>query len=500
MENTDLKELIRLRDEKIERKALACACSLYEFFLTFWEIMSGDTLILNWHIRYLCDQLQHLGNRLVAREVGIEDLIINIPPGMTKSTIVSQAFPVWLWLHAPHFVIISSSYSAGLSLDHSLRAKAIVKSDKFNELFQWYFIRRFGRPFQLVKDNEADWRNTYGGLRYATSTNGTVTGKHAHLIIRDDPINPEQAESKAYRERCNRFNDRTLSSRKVDKDRVPTVTVMQRLHTEDSTGHDLSKLGKPIKHICLPAELTNDVNPPELRMFYKNGLLDEKRLSRDTLHKAKIDLGSYGYAGQMLQTPVQDGGNTIKEAWFNFFSIGNLEEEAASEKVSLQWKFTLDGAYTEEDKNDPTAIFCYCEWKNKIYVRDVIAVRMEMPELLRFIPEFVNRNGYNRYYSKIYIEPKANGMSVAQMLKNSTKLNIVLDKPPREDKVARLAACVPFVESGRLYLLKNAGWLQNFVQEVIEFPLGEHDDQADVMVMAIRRAIEPERRPQRWHG
>lgn len=500
MENSELKELYQIRDKMIERKAMACVCSLYEFFLTFWEIMSGDKLIINWHVKYLCDTLQALGNRLVAREVGIEDLIINIPPGMTKSTIVSQAFPVWLWLHAPHFVIISSSYSSGLSLDHSLRAKSIVKSDKFNELFEWYYLRRFGRPLILIKDNEADWRNNYGGLRYATSTNGTVTGKHAHLIIRDDPINPEQAESKAYRERCNRFNDRTLSSRKVDKDRVPTVTVMQRLHTEDTTGHDLSKTGIAIKHICLPAELTNDVNPPELCKYYVDGLLDPNRLSKETLRKARIVLGSYGYAGQMLQTPVIEGGNTIKEAWFNYFSMGTLEEDAISEKRSVQWKFTIDGAYTEEDKNDPTAILCYAEWKNKIYVRDVVAVRMEMPELVKFIPEFAQRNGYNRNYSKIYIEPKASGMSVAQMLKNQTKLNIVLDKPPREDKVARLAACVPFIESGRLYLLKGAGWTEKFIEEVIEFPLGEHDDQVDVMVMAIRRVIEPERKPQIWHG
>lgn len=497
---SEIAKLRKLKREAYRDRAIECVASFFEFYKTFWHVMSGDPLVLNWHIEVICNELQELGGRMVRKEASLYDLIINVPPGQSKSTMVSQAFPVWLWLHDPTIAVITSSYSGDLSCDHSLKSKAIVKSDLFNILFQPYFLKMFGRYLRMTKDNEKDWRNNFGGARYATSTGGSVTGKHAHLIIRDDPINPEQAESKLYRIKCNRYNDRTLSSRKKNKDNTPTITVMQRLHTEDSTGHDLAKEGKPIKHICLPAELTHDVKPKELAQFYIDGLLDPNRLSRATLKQAKIDLGSYGYAGQMLQTPILEGGNTIKEAWLQYFSLGQLEEEVLSDKRQLRWQFTMDGAYTEKETNDPSALFCYAEYKNKLYVRDVVAVRMEMQDLLRFIPEFAYRNGYNRYFSKIFIEPKANGMSVAQMLKTSTKLNIILDDPPRDDKVARVSACVPFIESGRMYLLRNASWIKNFVQEITEFPMAEHDDQVDVMTMAIRRVIEPERKPQIWHG
>lgn len=498
MLETEIAKLRTLRSEAYRDKALRCVASLFEFYETFWFAMSGDPLVENWHLEYICNELQELGMRMVHKKSSLYDLIINVPPGQSKSTMVSQAFPVWLWLHDPTMNTITSSYAGDLSTDHSLKSKNIVKSDLFNTLFQPYFLRMFGRYLKLTKDNEKDWRNNFGGARYATSTGGTVTGKHAHLIIRDDPINPEQAESKLYRFKCNRYNDRTLSSRKKDKDKTPTITVMQRLHPEDSTGHDLSKEGKPIKHICLPAELTADVNPPELRIYYKDGLLDPYRLSRNTLKQARIDLGSYGYAGQMLQNPIVEGGNAIKAAWFREYTLSQIEEEAISEHKNLQWLFTLDGAYTERESNDPSAIMAYTLWKNCLYIRDVVAVRMEMPELLKFIPEFTHRNGYNRNVSKIYIEPMANGMSVAQMLKKETKLNVVLDKPPRDDKTARVQACVPFIESGRCYILKRAGWIDTFIEEVTEFPMSEHDDQVDVMTMAIRRAIEPERGVQTW--
>mgnify|MGYP005840450277 CR=1 FL=1 len=484
MEDIELAEVLTLREQRRRAKMYACLSSFYEFYLTFWFCLSGDEFINNWHIKYLCGELQTLGQRLFRREKGIEDLIINLPPGMSKSTMLAS-FVVWIWLHAPHFRYIGSSYSLGLAIDNSLRAKSIVKSEMFAELFQHYFVRRFGRVFDLTKDNENDWRNTYGGGYYATSTGGSVQGKHAHLIGRDDPINPEQAESKAYRDRCNRYNDRTLAGRKIDKDRVPTITIMQRLHEDDTTGHELKKTTKLIRHICLPAILTDDVKPEAVRAYYHNGLLDKNRLSEATLEKMRTDFGAYGFAGQFLQSPIKAGGNMIKTDWFGRFALTDLNK--ASGHGGLVWNFTIDGAYTEKDEGDASAIMAYCTWNNNLYIRDVAAVRMEMPELLKFLPDFVERNGYSRK-SRIYIEPKASGLSVAQMMKKNTSLNIVIDDPPKGSKVQRVVESLPFLESGRCYLLDGGSFITAFLEELKIFPLSDHDDQVDTLTMAVRRA------------
>lgn len=490
MEVIDL-ELERIKKERAKRikeKTIECTCSFYAYFLTFWPQISGDTFVPNWHVEYICNELQKLGIRLINREKYIPDLIINIPPGMTKSSILA-ALTTWLWLHAPYFRYIGSSYSSGLAIDNSLKAKTIIKSEMWDLMFQTYFKQRFGKFFDIVKDNENDWRNNFGGMYYATSTGGTVQGKHAHLILRDDPINPEQAESKVYRYRCNRYNDRTLAGRKVDKDRVPTITIMQRLHEDDTTGHELKKEGKAIRHICLPAELTDDVKPPEVRAKYVNGLLDPIRLSRATLDKMLTDFGSYGYAGQFLQTPISSGGNMVKTGWFNRFSLTELNAEA-SVTGGLSWNFTVDGAYTDKDENDPTAILAYAFYKGNLYIRDVAAVRKEMPELLKFIPDFAERNGYNAKKSKIYVEPKATGLSIVQMIKKNTGLNIIIDEPPKASKTQRVAESLPFLETGRCYLLDGAQFITPFLEELKIFPLGSHDDMTDCLTMAIRRVGE----------
>lgn len=293
-------EAIEIKKEIHRREAYK---SLYYTLQLLWDVIIQDKFVTNWHIPYICKELESISTKVIARDPKDYDLIINIPPGTSKSTIVTIMWDVWLWLQDPSMVIINSSYSAGLSVDHSLKFSAIIKSEVFLEIFQPLFKDKHGKELELTKDTEAIISNNFGGSRVATSTGGTVTGKHAHIIKRDDPIDPEQAESIAYRSKANRFNDRTLSSRKKQKESTVTVTVMQRLNEDDSTGHDLAKKNKKIKHICLPAEISGLVKPSELKNKYVNGLLDPVRLSESILNDFRIDMGSYAYGGQFDQNP-----------------------------------------------------------------------------------------------------------------------------------------------------------------------------------------------------
>lgn len=181
------------------------------------------------------------------------------------------------------------------------------------------------------------------------------------------------------------------------------------------------------------------------------------------------------------------------------YTLSRLTDESLADKVPLNWCFTIDGAYTDKDDNDATAIIAFAQFKHSLYVRDVAAVRLEMPELIKFIPEFVLRNGYNPRASRIYIEPKASGLSVAQMLKRTTHLNVIIDTPPKTDKIARVAECLPYIEAGRVHLLQGASYVKGFTDEVCAFPNYDHDDQVDALTMAVRRAIEPEKGRAVWH-
>ena len=303
----------------------------------------------------------------------------------------------------------------------------------------------------------------------------------ADIIVIDDPQNPQLARSDVERENANRFFNETLRSRLNNPDKGVFIVIMQRLHEQDLTGMLLEKEPENWEHICLPAEVSDLVKPKELKQFYTDGLLFPKRLSKITLDSFKLGLGSYGYSGQYSQIPSPDQGGIFKGDWFNI--IKRLPENINSD--SLKWDFYLDTAYTNKQENDATAMMCAAFHNNELYIREVKAVRLEFPELIKEIQAFTFSNGYTNR-SRIYVEPKASGKSIVQMLKRSTGLNVIEDKPPSQDKVSRASSISAFVESGRVNLL-DGRYIDSFLNELKAFPNGSHDDQVDTLVMAIDR-------------
>lgn len=477
----DFLEKNKQRLETEKRAVIESIKSFYVFFRNFWHVISAEDFVDNWHIHYLCYELQRLGIAVATKQNKISDYIINVPPGTTKTSIVSIAWPVWMWLIRPSTVTIKTSYSGDLSLDANIKANLIYKSDRFQRWFQPYFLQRFGSEMYLIKDNERDFRNNFGGMLYSSSTGGTVTGKHAHILVRDDPISAEQAESEAHREKANRFNDRTLTGRKIDKATTPTVTVMQRLHHNDPTGHDLKKDKKgKLRHICLPAEDNEHVKPAEARKFYQDGLLDPNRLNKTVLENFKKDLGSYGYAGQMMQNPVPEGGGKVKKAWFQYIHEKELPNY-------LIWELWIDGAYTKRTENDPTGfmITAYDPKHNRLYIKHAVSDFLEMPDLLKFVPEYAANNQLTNQ-SRVYIEPKASGKSLAQLLNYHTILNAVEIESGLvlEGKNARLQTASPKIESGRVFLVEGA-WNDHFISQLTDFPVADHDEYVDLMGYAV---------------
>ena len=406
-----------------------------------------------------------------------KDLIINIPPGTSKSTLVTILFPVWCWLHLPSHRIISSSYSGSLAMMHSVKSRNVIESD--------WFQQRYSHIFQLSPDQNAKtlYENDCTGARITASVGGSVTGKHADIFIVDDPIKVDEAMSELKLKECIKWWDLTVSTRLRDQKRSLKIVVMQRVNELDLTGYLLKTKPGRYEVICLPGELTKAVKPPHLRHKYVDGLLDPVRLDRQVLDNLAIDLGSLGFTGQINQAPSKMEGNLLKSKWFGRFTMSELMATAKALGRPVVWNFALDGAYTKDKLNDASAILSYCILENDIYIRAVMSVWYELPELLTFLQEFVHTNGYTSL-SRLYIEPKANGLSTAQMLMRTSKLNIVIDKAPTTDKVSRVNGISPGVQAGRYHLLADSPWIESFMQQCTMFPNAEHDDEVDALTMA----------------
>jgi len=453
-----------------------CRRSFFHFFKEFWDVISEEKLVLNWHIEYLCDELQMLAKRVFKRQPKLYDLIINIPPGTTKTTITTIMFPVWCWTNDPTVRVISGSYGLDLSMEHAVLSRDIIRSSKFQKTF----------PSIIMKEDtdlKKNYKNRQKGERIVTSVGGAITGRHAHIIIVDDPQDPKKAASDIEKKTASSWMGATLASRKVDKAITPTITIMQRLAEDDVTGSLLEKKKKKVKHICLPARLTDDVKPAKLKLKYVKNLLDPIRLSEDVLQEALEDLTELPFAGQFMQTPAPKSGFLIKRHWFEYF-------RPTEELLKLTRHYYSDTAYGKE-KSDNSATLCYSVLEGRVYIWDAWVVNLPSPTFKDGYIDFLKTTRYDSR-SQCRFEPKATGISMVQDLRlmkiNKERINVIEDdsKALRDNKETRVMSVLSKIRSGNVLLLANQGWHDSFLSECLQFPNGKRDDQVDTLSAIIR--------------
>jgi hypothetical protein len=297
-----------IRNEKERR---AASGSLYEFVRQAWHVVEpGVPFIPSWHIREICEHLEAVSAGEIHR------LLINIPPRHSKSTIVSVMWPMWEWLTDPAQKFLAASYSGNLSIRDNLKARRLIQSPWYQE--------RWGQMFKLAGDQNAKQRfeNDKTGYRLATSVGGTATGEGGSRLILDDPHGAQDAQSEAMRESALEWFDQVWSTRLNNPKTDAMVTVMQRLHERDISGHILEDIGG-WEHICIPAEWDGKRRQTVLGPYDPRKKLGElicpERFGDKEITALKQLLGEYGTAGQLQQDPTPTGGGILKTVHFQLW-------------------------------------------------------------------------------------------------------------------------------------------------------------------------------------
>lgn len=461
-----------------------CKRSFAFFVRHFWDCVSGDELVWNWHLEYIAGQLQKLAYNVSIKKPAEYDLIINIPPGTTKSTLCTIMLPVWCWVNWHWMKFITCSYSGALALEHAETSRELVRSDKFKELFPEITIKKdkdTKSNFRIVKELE-DGTTILGGTRYSTSVGGTLTGFHGHILIVDDPLDPNRAASETELISANRWLDQTLSTRKIDKATTPTILIMQRLHQNDCTGHLLSKKDKKIFHVCIPGEIINyrdKVRPVELISQYQDGLLDPVRMPFEVLKDMEINLGQYGYAGQVGQNPVPPGGGMFKVEHFQI--IDRMPASVNFVDTVRYW----DKAATPGGGAFTVGVKMHKLKNGKFLVSDVKRGQWATDEREQIIKETAEADGkaVTIYQEQ---EPGSSGKdSVAATARNLAGWVVIADRPTG-DKVYRADPYSVQVNYGNILLLYGE-WNETFIEEHRFFPHGMYKDQVDAAAGAFNK-------------
>jgi predicted phage terminase large subunit-like protein len=470
--------------------------SFYEFLLFMWPEVSAEDFQPNWHIKLLCDTLQRKAERVVAEKKKpgkekqlIKDLVVNVPPGTSKTTIVMIMFPAWCWTKWYWMEFIGLSYAATLSLESAEASRDLIRSDRYQMCYPELSIKPDKDQksnFQILKSlgrrPGQKERVKQGGSRFSTSVGGSLTGFHGHIILVDDPINPQQAVSPVQLENTNNWMDGTLPTRKIHKGTSPMVMIMQRLHENDPTGHHIEKKGDKTDHICLPGEIRNygkEVKPEEyLDLYSEDGLLDPTRMGWDALEDLESDLGQYGYAGQIGQSPTPPSGGMFKVD--NFQTIDQLPQQHEIEMTVRYW----DKAGTEAKNNSKQKGPAYSVGvkmsklsTGKYLIHDVVRGRYSSENREAKIKATAEADGRDVEIG-VEQEPGSGGKESAEStVRNLTGFMTHVDRPTG-DKAYRADPYSVQVNWRNVYLLRG-DWNSDYVSECRFFPHGNFKDQVD---------------------
>jgi predicted phage terminase large subunit-like protein len=489
--NAPVQPAVMLDLVRKEKQRRAASASLYEFVKQAWHVVEpGVKFVESWHIETICEHLE------AVTQGDIRKLIINIPPRHSKSTIVSVIWPMWEWLAQPDEKFLCASYSGNLSIRDNLKARRLVQSPWYQE--------RWGHMFRLAGDQNAKQRfeNDKTGYRLATSVGGTATGEGGSRLILDDPHSAQEAQSDAVRESALEWFDMVWSTRLNDPKSDAMVTIMQRLHERDISGHILEDIGG-WEHLMIPAEWDGVVRSTSLGKYdprkNKGDLICPERFGEKEITELKQLLGTYGTAGQLQQDPTPSEGGILKT---NYLELWPHEEGLPPFEYILQ---SHDCAFTEKTTGDPTACTVWAVFTHNgerhMMLIDAWDEHLSYPDLRsRAIKDWGTEYGgisekspYSRPRrpDRVLIEAKASGQSLIQDLRLA-KVPVVGYNPGRADKISRAHQAAPTLELGHVWIPesgKNKGqpvtWAANFVKQIAKFPVAEHDDYVDTFTQAV---------------
>jgi predicted phage terminase large subunit-like protein len=416
------------------------------------------------------------------REGRIKRLIINIPPRHLKSLLGSVALPAWWLGHTPSAQIIRASYAQDLADKLSRDCRMVMTAPWYQSLF----------PTRLSRQRQAasEFITTVHGSRLATSVGGVLTGRGADLLIIDDPLKPDEALSGAQRGAVNAWFSNTLLSRLNDKRHGAIILIMQRLHEDDLTGYLLRQGGWEVLRLPAIAEAEEDhrfeIGFGQSRSFRRSPgeALHPEREPIKVLGDMRRTMGEYNFAGQYQQSPAPLDGGMVKRDWLRSYAPQDLP--AVFDLVFQSW----DTANKPTELSDHSVCTTWGAKGGYLYLLHVLRKQLDYPSLRRAVREQATLHNA----AVVVIEDKASGTQLLQELIGEGMHTIKAYKP-NGDKIMRLHAQTAMFENGFVHLPREAPWLDSYVQELLVFPNGRHDDQVDSTAQALdwfrQRPTEP---------
>lgn len=509
-----------------------CEESLLAFTRRHWGVLEPATpFVGGWAVEAICEHLEAITSGDITR------LLINVPPGFSKSMLTNVFWPAWEWgpKRRAFERYLTFSYAAQLTERDNRRFRDLLQSPDYTRLW--------GDRFSLEKRGEELVTTDKTGWKIASSVKGVSTGERGSRVLFDDPHNVKQAESDPVREETVRWFREGMSNRLNDMEKSAICIIMQRVHENDVSGAAI-EMGE-YEHLMIPMEWDG-------RRYHTSiGWTDprdedgelawEERFSAKVVAGLKTTLGPYGYAGQYQQAPTPRGGGIFRREWWQLW--GNPDDtDDPTYKTFPACEYivaSLDTAYTEKQENDYSALTVWGVFRNvetevvrsgTRYVQDDSEwVRLREAHIKAARPKVILMHAWRKRLpirgpdpgpkqdhespaeydrrckalwglvewtahtcrrfkvDRLLIESKAAGISVSQELRllHSAEGYAVELVEPKGDKTSR-AYSVQGLFSGEMIYAPEREWADMVITEMASFPRAPHDDLVDSATQALR--------------
>lgn len=456
--------------------------SFLNFTRIWFELIQGDRLLVNWHHRLMASKIDDLlAGRLVPR-----NLIINIPPGGTKTEFFSIHFPAYVNAlvqekRLKRFRNLNISFADTLVKRNSRRTRDIIASREYQEFWPCSFGVNQAEEWEIK-----DERGRSIGQTVSRSSNGQITGgrggyygpEFSGMVMLDDYNKPVDMLSESRRKSANTLLVNTIRSRRGDKSKehpTPFVSIQQRLHTDDATGFMLAGgMGVPFHHVAIPAMIDEkyiqSLDEPWRSLCWETvkdtdsvvvggvrywSYWPQMEDVNDLLQLWEKD--RYTFLSQYQQNPMALTGGIIDTSWFKTYTtLPKLTHRAVyvdtnSGKVE-DWLdytvFTLAGMGVD----------------GNLYIIDVVRGRWDPEDLLKKAEEVWEKwrlSGSMRVMPlrHMAIEEKQAGQGLITTLKKRSQTPEQLAIPVREiprgtgqNKLVRCLNVIPQIKTGKVFV------------------------------------------------
>ena len=487
--------------------------SLKGYIHAVWSILnSGTELVWGPTQDAICEHVE-------AWTLGvIPFLLVEVPPGSSKSTIGSRCAPCWSWHSArpdlaPSWRWMCGSYNDELSNYLNTQRRKLLTDPRIIALMR--------TPVQLAKGekNKGRFENEDGGFMQAISPEGGVTGFHCERQILDDVLKPKDVlEAGAKLVTTLNWMESTIPSRFGNQTLEAVALINQRLGDGDASEKFVEMYPNTVR-LTIPAEYnparstvtvlpfggdrpTATPNPillplAKLRRHHK-GFEDWRTVERETfdpmrfppsvLEKKRHQL-KVNYHAQFNQNPVQPGGTLIKVDMFH-------RHRSPPDLTGAEVIIAADTAFTDSKRADDTAIQVWAATKARgampprIWLLDQVFGQIDFMEMVDAFNLLAERWPIKRRI--IEAGGKGSGDSLVATLRRQgvhvKPVSYRRGSASGTSKTARVHHVSPLIE-GRFVSVPTAlaaPWSTNFIAECEAFPLIKADGQVDAMVIALQ--------------